>query len=197
MNSLSDNYRHSPISHRRRLMKATIILVPVMGFTWIIGLFAVGEEGKIFAYLFVIANVFQVSCGQYSQLLFSLWAIATMKNLFAGCSDLKVLANCYRILLWLCSNIHSVAADKHLGKECPTHNYFTVALLLTNWTPVDIYAQLWNHMRHFTLNPFSVKCDWASSTCSGALRTGMQLLRLIACLSFIRLNVWSMPASIN
>ena len=69
---LSDNYGHSPILHRRRLMKATIILVPVMGFTWIIGLFAVGEEGKIFAYLFVIANVFQVSCEQYLQLLFSL-----------------------------------------------------------------------------------------------------------------------------
>ena len=31
-----------------------------MGFTWIIGLFAVGEEGKVFAYLFVIANAFQV-----------------------------------------------------------------------------------------------------------------------------------------
>ena len=41
-------------------MKATIILVPVLGFTWIIGLFAVGEEGKVFAYLFVIGNVFQV-----------------------------------------------------------------------------------------------------------------------------------------
>ena len=41
-------------------MKATIILVPLMGFTWIIGLFAVGEEGRVFAYLFVFANVFQV-----------------------------------------------------------------------------------------------------------------------------------------
>ena len=41
-------------------MKTTIILVPLLGFTWIIGLFAVGEEGKAFAYLFVIANVFQV-----------------------------------------------------------------------------------------------------------------------------------------
>ena len=45
---------------KRRLFKATIILVPVMGFTWIIGLFAVGEEGVVFAYLFVIANVLQV-----------------------------------------------------------------------------------------------------------------------------------------
>ena len=48
----------------RYLLKATIILVPVLGFTWIIGLFAVGEEGKVFAYLFVIANVFQVREGE-------------------------------------------------------------------------------------------------------------------------------------
>ena len=44
----------------RKLFKATIILVPLLGFTWIIGLFAVGEEGRVFAYLFVFANVFQV-----------------------------------------------------------------------------------------------------------------------------------------
>ena len=44
----------------RQLLKATVILVPLLGFTWIIGLFAVGEEGRVFAYLFVFANVFQV-----------------------------------------------------------------------------------------------------------------------------------------
>ena len=46
----------------RQLLKSTIILVPLLGFTWIIGLFAVGEEGRVFDYLFVIANVFQVRC---------------------------------------------------------------------------------------------------------------------------------------
>jgi len=44
-------------------MKTTIILVPLLGFTWIIGLFAVEKEGKVFAYLFVFANVFQVRLG--------------------------------------------------------------------------------------------------------------------------------------
>ena len=43
------------------MLKAAIILSPLLGFTWIIGLFAVGEEGRVFAYLFVFANVFQVS----------------------------------------------------------------------------------------------------------------------------------------
>ena len=47
----------------RQLMKTTIILVPLLGFTWIIGLFAVEKEGKVFAYLFVFANVFQVRLG--------------------------------------------------------------------------------------------------------------------------------------
>ena len=50
---------HLHILHRK-LLKATVILVPLLGFTWIIGLFAVGEEGRVFAYLFVLANVFQV-----------------------------------------------------------------------------------------------------------------------------------------
>lgn len=44
----------------RRLLKATIVYVPVLAFAWIIGLFAMGEEGMVFAYLFVISNVFQV-----------------------------------------------------------------------------------------------------------------------------------------
>ena len=48
------------VTMHRRLVKATVILVPLLGFTWIIGLFAVGAEGRAFAYLFVIANVFQV-----------------------------------------------------------------------------------------------------------------------------------------
>ena len=48
------------LTMHRRLVKAIIIIVPLLGFTWIIGLFAVGAEGRVFAYLFVIANVFQV-----------------------------------------------------------------------------------------------------------------------------------------
>ena len=47
----------------RQLLKTMVILVPLLGFTWIIRLFAVEEEGRVFAYLFVIANVFQVRWG--------------------------------------------------------------------------------------------------------------------------------------
>ena len=37
-----------------------IIIVPVLAFTWIIGLFAVGGQEKIYAILFVLANLLQV-----------------------------------------------------------------------------------------------------------------------------------------
>jgi len=53
----------------RKMVKAAIILSPLLGFTWVIGLFAVGEEGKVFAYLFVFANVFQVSAWESTLLL--------------------------------------------------------------------------------------------------------------------------------
>ena len=44
----------------RCLMMTNIIIVPVLAFTWIIGLFAVGGQEKIYAILFVLANVLRV-----------------------------------------------------------------------------------------------------------------------------------------
>ena len=37
-----------------------IIIVPVLAFTWIISMFAVGGQEKIYAILFVLTNVLQV-----------------------------------------------------------------------------------------------------------------------------------------
>lgn len=44
----------------RHLVKATLILFPLLGFTWVIGLFAVGPGGDVAAIIFVISNVLQV-----------------------------------------------------------------------------------------------------------------------------------------
>ena len=44
-----------------KLFKAFTILLPLLSFAWIIGLFAVNEETTVFAWLFVIFNSFQVS----------------------------------------------------------------------------------------------------------------------------------------
>ena len=41
-------------------MKAAIILLPLLGMTWIIGLFAVNNETQVFAWIFAILNSLQV-----------------------------------------------------------------------------------------------------------------------------------------
>ena len=43
-----------------------IIIVPLLAFTWIVGLFAVGGQEKIYVILFVLANVLQVKRQDYA-----------------------------------------------------------------------------------------------------------------------------------
>ena len=42
-------------------MKAAIILLSLLGMTWIIGLFAVNNETQVFAWIFAILNSLQVN----------------------------------------------------------------------------------------------------------------------------------------
>ena len=44
----------------RALVKAAIIVVPILGCTWAIGLFAVNENTAAFAWIFTIVNSLQV-----------------------------------------------------------------------------------------------------------------------------------------
>ena len=44
----------------RDLFKAFVIILPLLGFTWIIGLFAVNEDTAVFAWLFICVNSLQV-----------------------------------------------------------------------------------------------------------------------------------------
>ena len=41
-------------------MKASLILLPLLGLTWVFGLFAVNENTVVFAWLFTIFNSLQV-----------------------------------------------------------------------------------------------------------------------------------------
>ena len=45
----------------RGLLKAVIILLPLLGMTWIIGIFAVNNETQVFAWIFAILNSLQVN----------------------------------------------------------------------------------------------------------------------------------------
>ena len=42
-------------------MLAMVILLPLLGLTWVFGLLAVNRESSVFAWLFTILNTFQVS----------------------------------------------------------------------------------------------------------------------------------------
>ena len=42
-------------------LKASVILLPLLGITWVIGLFAVNQGTSFFAWAFVILNAFQVN----------------------------------------------------------------------------------------------------------------------------------------
>ena len=42
-------------------MKAVIVLLPLLGMTWIIGVFSVNNETQVFAWVFAILNSLQVA----------------------------------------------------------------------------------------------------------------------------------------
>ena len=45
----------------RTLLKAVIILLPLLGITWIIGILAVNDDTEVFAWIFAILNSLQVN----------------------------------------------------------------------------------------------------------------------------------------
>jgi len=42
------------------MVKASVILLPLLGLTWVLGLFAVNQNTLVFAWLFTIFNSLQV-----------------------------------------------------------------------------------------------------------------------------------------
>ena len=42
-------------------MKAVIVLLPLLGLTWIIGILAVNNDTQVFAWIFTILNSLQVN----------------------------------------------------------------------------------------------------------------------------------------
>ena len=45
----------------RALLKAAVIVVPILGCTWIFGLLAINEDTVVFAWIFTIFNSLQVT----------------------------------------------------------------------------------------------------------------------------------------
>ena len=44
----------------RTMLKATVILLPLLGITWVFGILAVNQESSVFAWIFTIFNSLQV-----------------------------------------------------------------------------------------------------------------------------------------
>ena len=53
----------------RDLLKATVVLLPLLGLTWIIGVLAVNNDTVAFAWIFAILNSLQVATNYYHVLL--------------------------------------------------------------------------------------------------------------------------------
>lgn len=50
-----------PPPHCRQLFMATIVLLPLLGLTWVFGLLSVNRSTTFFAWIFTFLNSFQVS----------------------------------------------------------------------------------------------------------------------------------------
>lgn len=50
----------SAVYNNRSIIKGTLILLPLLGLTWLFGLLTVNENTTVFAWIFTILNSFQV-----------------------------------------------------------------------------------------------------------------------------------------
>ena len=57
----NNNNTEQQHKNNRSLLKASLILLPLLGLTWVFGLFAVNENTVVFAWLFTIFNSLQVN----------------------------------------------------------------------------------------------------------------------------------------
>ena len=53
------------MSIQRSLLKATVILLPLLGLTWLFGLLTLNSNSTVFAWLFTIFNSLQVPSYPY------------------------------------------------------------------------------------------------------------------------------------
>ena len=75
-------------------MKAFVFILPLLGFTWLVGLLAVNEGSLIFAFVFVILNSLQVCMNMYIRLCMSICI----------CVCARACVVCIRVLM--CTYIH-------------------------------------------------------------------------------------------
>ena len=83
----------------RYLVKAQVIILPLLAATWIIGLFAVNNSDDVYTYVFTALVIIQVLCAStwWSQeclqirLMQQLHKFCTLSNMGLGCTDHSII----------------------------------------------------------------------------------------------------------
>ena len=65
-------------------MKAFVIILPLLGLTWVIGLLAVNPYTTVFAWIFLFLNAFQVYCAHIHTLLNSVDHLCCTFNMYSN-----------------------------------------------------------------------------------------------------------------
>lgn len=66
----SSTSQNAPLLYYRALLKATMILLPLLGLTWLFGLLTLNSNTTVFAWLFTIFNSLQVPLHPYQVIYF-------------------------------------------------------------------------------------------------------------------------------
>ena len=73
----------------RALVKAAVLLLPLLGLTWLFGLLAVNDDTVVFAWIFTILNTLQVVIIQVSHMYIKYLIF----HIFIGCIYYDILCN--------------------------------------------------------------------------------------------------------
>jgi len=93
-------------------VKASVILLPLLGLTWVLGLFAVNRNTLVFAWLFTIFNSLQVQW-YYDSYMYIHGKNAMKAYVFVGRGCLYFSSTCWEVKgyvnwcnMWVCISYH-------------------------------------------------------------------------------------------
>ena len=79
----------------RSVVRASVILLPLLGLTWVFGVFAINKNTEVFAWLFTIFNSLQVETAMRSiKLTLLLAANVSYKSIIFFAGNLFLLLSC-------------------------------------------------------------------------------------------------------
>ena len=65
------------------MLKATVVLLPLLGLSWVFGLLAVNRNTSVFAWLFTVVNSLQVKWPIYCKCCMYIYLIGAISSQFS------------------------------------------------------------------------------------------------------------------